>query len=180
VRSGVLVACPACAVSSLVEFEARADVRVELCLACKGMLMDELALRQLTGTSDVEALSEPSDAGGGLRPCLRCNTANWRRRGLGGAARPGLGLCGTCGMVWFEAGAPERLRERLLGERRRARAFASGAPADPSRPPEAVARITGAASALGLSVAPSNDVARALSWRCVLHARALAVASCNA
>jgi Zn-finger nucleic acid-binding protein len=120
VLSAVLVACPACADSSLVEFEARDDVRVEFCQSCKGMLVDELALEQLTGTNDVESLSDPCEDDGGLRPCLRCNTQNWQRRLFESEGQTGLGLCGTCGMVWFDAGGLERLRERLLSERRRA------------------------------------------------------------
>jgi Zn-finger nucleic acid-binding protein/MFS family permease len=141
VQSGIGVGCPACAHSSLVEFEAREDVRVEFCQGCKGMLMDELALQQLAGTSDIEAVSDPDGVDGGLRPCLRCNTANWRRRVLQRGERSGLGLCGTCGMVWLEAGELERLRQRLSLERRRARALASrvgvthSLPAPPSSAP---------------------------------------------
>jgi Zn-finger nucleic acid-binding protein len=101
----------------LVEFEARDDVRVEFCQSCKGMLVDELALEQLAGTTDVEALSEPCEDHRELLPCLRCNTQNWQRRVFESGARSGLGLCGTCGMVWFDAGGLDRLRERLRSER---------------------------------------------------------------
>jgi Zn-finger nucleic acid-binding protein len=119
----------------LVEFEARVDVRVEFCRACKGMLMDELALQQLAGTGDIEAVSDPGDGLGGFGPCLRCNTVNWRWRVLQRGGGSGLGVCGTCGMVWLEAGELERLRERFSLERRRAWASASGIRT--TRPPPA-------------------------------------------
>jgi Zn-finger nucleic acid-binding protein len=129
VSSRVLVACPSCADSHLVEFDVRENVRVEFCQTCKGMLVDEFALEQLAGTSAVEALTEPSDTTARLRPCLRCNTLNWQRRVFASSAPSGLESCGTCGMIWLEAGGLERLRERSSLRQRLSSRAAPQAPA---------------------------------------------------
>jgi hypothetical protein len=145
----------------LVEFEPRDDVRVEFCQSCKGMLVDELALEQLAGTSDVAALSEPCNDHGELRPCLRCNTQNWQRRMFEPGGRAGLGLCGTCGMVWFDSGGLERLRERLLWERRRARALANARASVPAAPPSGSS--ASGSSASGTSASGTSASGRSAS-----------------
>jgi hypothetical protein len=107
----------------------REDVTVELCHGCKGMLIDEHAFEQLAGPCDLGALSADGVALAGLGPCLRCNTANWQWRALAGEVGAGVGMCGTCGMLWFQAGELDRLQRHLLAERRRARRrMSTGAP----------------------------------------------------
>jgi len=154
--------CPACVSSPLTEFTVHAGATVELCRGCKGMLVSEEALSQLAAGCDLGALRESGVALAGLGACLRCNTANWQRHLLGGAAGAGLGLCGTCGMVWFRAGELDRLQQHLLAEKRRARA-PSGAPdADVSRLPSAAA---GASEVPIAAVAAVAHVAHVASVR---------------
>jgi Zn-finger nucleic acid-binding protein len=116
-----MIDCPACTSSPLTPFTVREDVTVELCHSCKGMLVDERAFEQLAGACDLGALGDDGVALAGLGPCLRCNTANWQWRAVAGEVGAGLGLCGTCGMIWFQAGELDRLQQHLLAERRRAR-----------------------------------------------------------
>lgn len=123
-----MIDCPVCISSALSPFTVRDDVTVELCHGCKGMLVDERAFEQLAGPFDLGALGEDGVALAGLGPCLRCNTANWRWRALAGEVRAGLGMCGTCGMIWFQAGELDRLQRHLLAERRRARRASTIAP----------------------------------------------------
>jgi hypothetical protein len=107
-----------------VEFEMRAEVRVEFCQGCKGMLLDEETLQALTGVGDVRTLTESFEIAGGdarLGPCLRCNTVSWQRRRVTTHA-DGLAACEACAMVWLWPGALEQLRASSISERRRARA----------------------------------------------------------
>ncbi|HTV21825.1 MAG TPA: zf-TFIIB domain-containing protein [Polyangiaceae bacterium] len=120
-----MIDCPACASSTLTAFTLRANVTVELCGGCKGMLVDERAFEQLAGTCDLGTLGEGQEMLGGLGPCLRCNTVSWQWHSLAGEVGAGLGMCGTCGMFWFRAGELDRLQRHLLAEKRRARRGAS-------------------------------------------------------
>lgn len=133
-----MIDCPACIGSPLSAFTVREDVTVELCHGCKGMLVDERAFEQLAGACDLGALGDDGVTLAGLGPCLRCNTANWRWRALAGEVGAGLGMCGTCGMIWFQAGELDRLQRHLLAEKRRARrASAPTAPTAEATPPVA-------------------------------------------
>jgi Zn-finger nucleic acid-binding protein len=131
--------CPACPGGPLTLVEATPGVEVELCRACRGMLVDAPVLVSLAGLNDsmgldVEAATEPRGGGATLGPCLRCNTHNWQTRAVPGAAGAGLLWCGTCSMVWLLAGELERLREWVIAERWRARAGASLGPAGGAAP----------------------------------------------
>jgi Zn-finger nucleic acid-binding protein len=132
-----MIDCPGCASSALTAFRVRADVTVEFCSGCKGMLVDERAFEQLAGASEL-ALGERGVELTGLGACLRCNTSNWQWHALAGEVGAGLGMCGTCGMFWFRAGELDRLQRHVLAEKRRARApAASAAPAASVRSPAA-------------------------------------------
>lgn len=109
----------------------RERVTVEVCRGCKGMLVDERAFEQLAGACDLGAIGGAGVALAGLGPCLRCNTSNWQWHAVGAEAGAGLGLCGTCGMVWFQAGELDRLQRHLLAEKRRARALEAANDAAP-------------------------------------------------
>jgi Zn-finger nucleic acid-binding protein len=123
-----MIDCPACIGSPLTPFTVRGDTTVELCNGCKGMLVDERAFEQLAGPCDLGALGDDGVALAGLGPCLRCNTANWQWRAFAGEVGAGLGMCGTCGMIWFQAGELDRLQRHLLAEKRRARRASTSAP----------------------------------------------------
>jgi len=116
--------CPVCRTEPLVGLDAAEGAPVELCRACKGMLLDAEVLEGLAGCGQVEAATEASAARVALGPCLRCNTASWHARSIPGAAEPGLYVCGVCRMLWLLPGELERLRAAGLAERRRARARA--------------------------------------------------------
>lgn len=131
-----MIDCPACTSSPLTPFTVREDVTVELCQGCKGMLVDERAFEQLAGAFDLGAFADAGVALAGLGPCLRCNTANWQWRALGGEVGAGLGLCGTCGMIWFQPGELDRLQRHLLAERRREHRRMSAGPAVAAGAPE--------------------------------------------
>jgi Zn-finger nucleic acid-binding protein len=128
--------CPVCTGQPLVFVEVMAGIEVELCRGCKGMLVDAAALEQLAGVADRQLQVRSSETptvsleamyravevfAGTLRPCLRCNTDNWRSLGLPGAATTGVFWCDTCSMVWLLAGELDRLRERVTAERWRRR-----------------------------------------------------------
>lgn len=121
--------------SPLAPFSVRDGVTVELCHGCKGMLVDERAFEQLAGACELGTLADDGVALAGLGPCLRCNTANWQWRALGGEVGAGLGMCGTCGMIWFQAGELDRLQRHLLAEKRRARRMSTSAPTAVEAPP---------------------------------------------
>jgi hypothetical protein len=120
--------CPACRSEPLVELDLPEGARVELCGACKGMLLGADALERLAGGSGVHAATEPCDGALGLLDCLRCNTASWQARSIPGAPSAGLYACGMCGMVWLLPGELDRLRARLQVDRWRSRVRASAAP----------------------------------------------------
>jgi hypothetical protein len=123
-----MIDCPACIGSPLTPFTVRGDVTVELCHGCKGMLVDERAFEQLSGACDIGTLGGDGVDLAGLGACLRCNTLNWQWRSLAGELGAGLGMCGTCGMIWFRAGELDRLQRHLLAEKRRARRASTRAP----------------------------------------------------
>lgn len=113
--------CPACRAEPLVELDAAPGARVELCRACKGMLLDCDTLDRLAG-GGCEAVSAPCPAEHDVGPCLRCNTASWECRALLGAAQPAFYVCGVCRMVWLLARQLEPLGARARAERLRERA----------------------------------------------------------
>ncbi|HWO14499.1 MAG TPA: hypothetical protein VNN80_33570 [Polyangiaceae bacterium] len=131
VRAASAVACLDCTASSLVEVDAQAGARVELCQSCKGMLVDECALERLTGARELEGMTELGDVAK-LALCPRCNTACWRWRYVPSDADARVGWCATCGMTWFQAAGLSRFREAWLAARRREhRAAAAPARAEP-------------------------------------------------
>jgi hypothetical protein len=116
--------CPACCTEPLVELWVAEAARVELCRACKGMLLDEEVLARLADGASLEASTEPSAGNLALRACLRCNTDSWQARAVPGVQHPGSYACGVCGMLWLLPGELDRLRALWLAERRRARLLA--------------------------------------------------------
>lgn len=140
--------CPACRAEPLVELEAAPGAHVELCRACKGMLLDIEALEQLAG-GDCRAAMVPRPSDHELSPCLRCNTTTWETRELIGADGPALYVCGACRMVWLLPGQLDRLRASVLSERRRARSLTQPGAADESLGPR-VSVAPALASADGL------------------------------
>ena len=154
--------CPACRAEPLVELEAAPGACVELCRACRGMLLDLETLERLAG-GDCDAAMVPHPSEPALGPCLRCNTTSWETRELLGAEGPALYVCGVCRMVWLLPRQLERLRERVLSERRRTRtARAAGATsADPAASAAAVEqrdeRSVDASLASGPSLSPASD-----------------------
>jgi Zn-finger nucleic acid-binding protein len=159
--------CPVCISSALSPFTVREDVTVELCHGCKGMLVDERAFEQLAGACDIGTLGGDGVDLAGLGPCLRCNTSNWQWRSLAGELGAGLGMCGTCGMIWFRAGELDRLQRHLLAEKRRARrastrasmagdaavTVVSGAPRRDGEPFEPISFDEGIGNRLGVPLA---------------------------
>ncbi len=126
-----LLVCPACRSPSLVDFESRPGVVIQLCEHCRGLWLDAGELRDVVGAIELEELTE-ARLPQATELCPVCTGVALRPRGLPNSKAAQLGTCPSCRGVWLDGGAVallEREHARRRDSARTARAGVLVAPA---------------------------------------------------
>lgn len=111
-----ILVCPACRSPSLVDYETRTGVVIQLCEQCRGLWLDADELRDVVGAIELDELTE-TRIPEVTELCPVCTGVALRPRGLSSSKAARLGTCPNCRGIWLAGGAVALL-EREHARRR--------------------------------------------------------------